>query len=204
MVQLAAAEEHRKKFSLTTIDSAGYKGQQIFLPGVHSDIGGGYRNNGTEEMGIFHTTSKQQAEKEKARLIASDWYREGEIEIIEIPPMDLYMPADYYIDVKRQDIKNSYSLIPLHIMASKGEETGIKLHPKFSQSEAVPSKLSNVKSRLEQYAQSVKSSIFKDWQHNEPWLKQLRHDYLHFSARLSLAHGPRIENFKRIRKEYRG
>ncbi|MFL0799239.1 MAG: DUF2235 domain-containing protein [Agarilytica sp.] len=42
---LAAAEEHRLCFSLTDISSAKKKGtgEEYFLPGVHSDVGGGYR-----------------------------------------------------------------------------------------------------------------------------------------------------------------
>jgi hypothetical protein len=42
VVHLCAADEHRKNFSLTDITSAGGKGVEIFLPGVHSDLGGGY------------------------------------------------------------------------------------------------------------------------------------------------------------------
>lgn len=43
---LAAAEEHRACFSLTNIQSAlsSGTGEQYFLPGVHSDVGGGYRD----------------------------------------------------------------------------------------------------------------------------------------------------------------
>lgn len=43
---LAAAEEHRACFSLTNIQAAknAGKGEEYFLPGVHSDIGGGYRD----------------------------------------------------------------------------------------------------------------------------------------------------------------
>lgn len=204
VVQLAAAEEHRKKFSLTTISSAGYKGQQFFLPGVHSDIGGGYRDNGNEDMGIFYTTSKQQAEKEKSRLVASGWYHDAEIEIIEVPPMDIYMPSDYYIEVKRHGIKNSYSRIPLHVMADFAKKSGMLIKSKLVRIENVPSSLSTVQKKINQYIESTSKSKHEDWKHNEPWLKQLRHDYLHFSARLSLAHSPRIKNFKRIRGEYRG
>lgn len=43
---LASAEEHRACFSLTNIHSAKTAGigEEYFLPGVHSDIGGGYRD----------------------------------------------------------------------------------------------------------------------------------------------------------------
>ena len=41
-LHLAAAEEHRRDFPLHNIKSAGEKGEEYFLPGVHSDVGGSY------------------------------------------------------------------------------------------------------------------------------------------------------------------
>jgi len=52
-IHLIAAEEHRENFSLTDIASAGSKGRELFLPGVHSDIGGGYRDEASEAMVIY-------------------------------------------------------------------------------------------------------------------------------------------------------
>ena len=49
-MHLVAAEEHRKNVSLTDIASAGSKGRELFLPGVHSDIGGDYRDEASEAM----------------------------------------------------------------------------------------------------------------------------------------------------------
>jgi len=53
VVQLAAADEHREYFSLTDIHSARGNGREIFLPGVHSDIGGAYRDAGNEKQVIY-------------------------------------------------------------------------------------------------------------------------------------------------------
>lgn len=50
---LAAAEEYRKNFSLTNIKSAGGKGKEIFLPGAHSDIGGGYVDGASERKTLI-------------------------------------------------------------------------------------------------------------------------------------------------------
>ena len=44
----ASAEEHRMHLSLHNINSAKAKGEQYFLPGVHSDIGGGYLDAGSD------------------------------------------------------------------------------------------------------------------------------------------------------------
>ncbi len=41
-LHLAAAEEHRADFPLHMIKSAGSKGNEYYLPGVHSDVGGSY------------------------------------------------------------------------------------------------------------------------------------------------------------------
>ena len=50
VVHIAAGEEHRKNFRLTNIASAinAGVGIELFFPGVHSDIGGGYTDNYTE------------------------------------------------------------------------------------------------------------------------------------------------------------
>jgi hypothetical protein len=55
VVHLCAADEHRKNFALTNIRSAGSRGVEIFLPGCHADIGGGYRNGpGDEAIWLFY------------------------------------------------------------------------------------------------------------------------------------------------------
>ncbi|KFF19959.1 T6SS phospholipase effector Tle1-like catalytic domain-containing protein [Flavobacterium hydatis] len=47
-LQLSADDEYRENFDLTDITSAGLRGLELTLPGVHSDIGGSYPNNATE------------------------------------------------------------------------------------------------------------------------------------------------------------
>lgn len=50
---LVAADEHRVNFALTNISSAGGKGEEIYLPGVHSDIGGSYNPDVIETLEIY-------------------------------------------------------------------------------------------------------------------------------------------------------
>lgn len=87
VVQLAAAEEHRLNFRLTNISSA-KNGLQIFLPGAHSDVGGGYVHNSMEENihildfdNSSSLTSTQEAafDREIKWLIESGWYSRDEI-----------------------------------------------------------------------------------------------------------------------------
>lgn len=51
VIHLCAADEHRKNFRLTDINSAGSKGVEIYLPGVHTDVGGGYPD-GRDEVDL--------------------------------------------------------------------------------------------------------------------------------------------------------
>ncbi|RZK35076.1 MAG: hypothetical protein EOO57_09835, partial [Hymenobacter sp.] len=66
VVHLTAADEMRENFSLTTIDSSldVGKGIQLSMPGVHSDVGGGYAESAQEEIRRIRNTA------EKEQLIA--------------------------------------------------------------------------------------------------------------------------------------
>lgn len=93
--QLSAADEYRENFDLTNIDSAGLKGLELTLPGVHSDIGGSYIAGDTERSAVFKetyflgtrdehfkftpTTKKIDAFKEI--LVSEGWYKNHELNI---------------------------------------------------------------------------------------------------------------------------
>ena len=77
VVHLTADDEHRENFSLTTINSslAAHVGFELGLPGVHSDIGGGYVEAG---QGALNLEVKRIGDpEEKRRLIAEGWYTDG-------------------------------------------------------------------------------------------------------------------------------
>jgi len=48
--QICAADEFRENFALTNIKSVGTNGLEIFLPGCHTDIGGGYLSGRGETL----------------------------------------------------------------------------------------------------------------------------------------------------------
>jgi len=93
--QLSAVDEYRENFDLTNIDSAGLKGLELTLPGVHSDIGGSYMAGDTEHSAVFKetyflgtrdehykftpTTKKIDAFKEL--LVSEGWYKNHELNI---------------------------------------------------------------------------------------------------------------------------
>jgi hypothetical protein len=201
VVQLAAAEEHRKNYRLTDIDSAGAKGREIFLPGVHSDIGGSYNTLEDEsELQLYTTISASTAEpvdirREKQWLLSQGWYHEEELlhdrqsssrpgphhEVSEIVFHTLKGRPG-----KPRKVRNHYARIPLHMMARFAGELGLSFTGDLNSKHAVPATLASVKSRLDAYAQGIgesRKSSPSDWFHKtEPMLCSLRHDYLHFSA----------------------
>ena len=96
IIHLTAQDEMRHNFSLTTIDSSlrvgGNKAFQVSMPGVHSDIGGGYveRDPDNKEMDPTKTYPKEPGRpairrlnretrrmvngEEKQKLVAAGWY----------------------------------------------------------------------------------------------------------------------------------
>ncbi len=204
VIHLVAADEHRENFALTNIKSAGSKGREIYLPGVHSDIGGGYRDEASEAMVIYKTLRAENAAAERHQLIAAGWYRPDEITLQHIPPK--IGLASVHLRVTRSGIRHHYSRIPLHIMARFARESGIDVTNKLDRDEDIPDALSAIQERIEAYMASIgTASTETDWQQNDGMLRQLRHDYCHFSANYSPGMKPRFnDNGQRKRMHYAG
>ena len=207
-IHLTAADEHRKYFSLTNIKSAGGKGKEFFLPGVHSDIGGGYRDNATEKLKIFKTSRLSSAENEKKRLIELGWYQDKELDILKRwvkAPGGKRNKLKVALVTNRENILNHYSKIPLHIMVDYAKKNKIRFKRKLGNVEKIPTELDNVKQEIDQYISSGGKSKATDWHSNDrSWLLKLRHDYFHFSARYKIGHDPRFSSGRRYRKVYNG
>jgi hypothetical protein len=116
VLQLRAKDEYRANFKLTDIQSSimAGTGYELILPGAHSDIGGGYRNNIEESVVSL-------SGKLVDRLIEEGWYDEKSKEEIPVHYGSVaeggipYTPA--YSQVSRR-ISNEYQYIPLNIMAN--------------------------------------------------------------------------------------
>ena len=211
VLHLTAADEHRFHFSLTNIRSAGGRGQEFFLPGAHSDVGGGYRDASPERHVLRDTRraygvelqgrceTLEAAEADRQRLIEAGWYHPHEIHAAPIEN-----GAGARVWATRASLANGYSKIPLNIMARVAKEEGLTLKDSFQKDQAVPPELHDVQDHIERYIATTTHSRPEDWQHNAPWLKKLRHDYLHFSARMQVGHDPRIVNGQRQRMTYDG
>ncbi len=203
VIQLAAADEHREYFSLTDIHSARGSSREIFLPGVHSDIGGGYRDNTDEKQVIYkdYGYSLNNAKKEMQAQIDAGRYRKDEIFLEHTLGYEGDESDDSsIIRVDKKNISNKYSRIPLQLMAEYARKSKVKLNPLLERNEAIPSELSHVKQKIDAYITNTEKSKAEHWHHNdEAWLRELRHDYFHFSARYSTGHTPRYNRGKRAR-----
>lgn len=225
-VQIAAADEHRKFFSLTDIQSTGKKGRQFFLPGVHSDIGGGYRDDSPEKEVIFRG-SRNFAKEDMTRLMSEGWYKnkpssstntsyddKDEIDIKvyrEMHEKNPVMIAETH--VRRESISNYYSRIALHLMSEYSRKHKIKIKHQLERDEDIPSEdkvLSDAVNKIKSYvkkhdALGAFTSTPDDWINlDENWLHDLRNKYFHFSARYEWGHYPRFYKGKRRRLIYAG
>jgi hypothetical protein len=192
VVQLAAADEHRENFRLTNINSAPNR-LQIFLPGSHSDVGGGYRENYNESFTIFYyklptnnidkfsldSDDRDALDRERKWLTESGWYFDQEI-------TDVYQTFSDFcsLKVERSNIKNSYSNITLKLMADFAGGGGVRFMPP-SDKNSIPPELRDAENLIRKYISVMGSNKSQpdDWMKcYEPLIKFLRYNYLHFSS----------------------
>lgn len=191
-LHLTAADEHRRNFSLTDITSALSvgRGKEFSLPGVHADLGGSY-NNGEEEKRQFDYN-------ESENVINQGWYNTGELKTVRY---DRYGRPTVVEGTRT--LPNTYSHIPLSVMADFTEKKGlpIKTGP-LKSSYAIPSSLNAVKNRIHDYVFKDGKPLNFESKADRALLKPLRRNYLHFSAQYgSLTSGARRKFWSR--KRYR-
>jgi hypothetical protein len=197
VVQLAAADEHRENFRLTNINSAKEKGKQIFLPGVHSDIGGGYRDKSEEkdyqildiDTAWSDDETKKLFENERDWLITSGWYTAAEIET-----------PNFWNELKvnRTGIRNTYNRIPLQIMADYAAKTGLSFED-LSIDFSIPDELVQIKLLIDEHIATGLSTYKYWWDMNSTEIKNLRHNFLHFSSSYEGTNQPQFKNNERER-----
>lgn len=185
---LAAGNEYRKNFSLTNVDSAGGKGEEFFLPGAHSDIGGGYVDNDKEDK----TLDEGLATADVADfLVNGGWFTSRELAYTEIERVKSE-GQEYYVGrkawLRRNGISNRYSYIPLHMMADFATKRGLQIDGEFAGSFKLPSELEATQSQLKTYVQSSGSAL-DDWAGNDETARALRHRFLHvsFSGKIGMS-----------------
>jgi len=199
-VHLTAEDEYRENFPLTNIASAGANSIELTLPGCHSDIGGGYKNNETEVVSI--TEHALMIEGEKKYLLEQGWFKSVQLE--ELPSL-----LPYYLKGTRK-LNNEYSFVILHLMAEFGKRK-YKIPWRYkilNKDYLIPKKLDNVKIRIYAYAfenkhklkyytkSEIEAHRKKVWENNQEidafntlvgehlMLADLRNNYLHHSANM--------------------
>jgi hypothetical protein len=127
-VHMVAADEHRANFDLTDISCiTGKKGGgktdrgiELYLPGVHCDVGGSYVEGRSEVNGrimVSPLLSGIDLEKEKERLISEGWFKPKELTIHwDNPQRTIINGVARVLSSNREAISNQYSYIPLHLM----------------------------------------------------------------------------------------
>jgi hypothetical protein len=196
-------------FRLTDIASAGGKATEIFLPGAHSDVGGGYAEIENETDYLLHEVNPQllqvapdlvreELEREKRWFIEQGWYKDkGELEIMV-----------YRLVGNRLGIPNTYANIPLYIMMNFAREYGVPIDQSYvrDQNPLPAAKCAQQAHReIEAYVakhRGGRSSSANDWLRLPPpaWLHDLRHDFLHFSASHNYVNTPQWSKDGKFRK----
>jgi hypothetical protein len=224
VVHLCAADEHRKNFSLTNIDGAG---DEYFLPGVHSDIGGGYSEKDVieEELQIIDkdtlyltTGDKQKILQDIKYLIEKGWFYKNEIlgestfekEEITITDTDILDAINFtnevYVTRKGagKGISNKYSRISLHLMKTEAVSAGLKFIPQIDKDREteISNDLIDIQNFIYSHLGNCKSKP-NYWENdNSEILKKIRHNYCHFSAfygEKAGANNPKFVDGKRTR-----
>ena len=138
-LQLASRDEYRENFSLTNINSCGLNGLQLTLPGVHSDVGGGYVDGAQEEVFLYkknyydtaYSLEKTIVKNFQQILIDEGWFTANELTIVNAKAFNSYYisPGTFYLKGKRK-LSNQYANIPLKIMIDFSKERGVEYSEK--------------------------------------------------------------------------
>jgi uncharacterized protein (DUF2235 family) len=145
---LASEDEYRDNFDLTNIKSAGIRGFELMLPGVHSDIGGSYLNDVVElsvldniEVGGDYKEQTQTPEERaktkkdaeydsfKKIVIEEGWYNDKQLTKEFFYEKDFDKFASWYSNayqynyglVGRRKLFNTYDKIPLKLMINESK-----------------------------------------------------------------------------------
>ncbi|MEM6276578.1 MAG: DUF2235 domain-containing protein [Pseudomonadota bacterium] len=189
--QLAAGDEHRVNFRLTDIQSAA-AGKQIYLPGVHSDIGGGYNSTENEtnhqvidfdDRGLINRRRDLASlARERQWLIDRGWYTDAELS-----------QENFFweIHANRRGILNTYANLALNMMADEARGRGVPFRRSLATRHAIPrdSNVQAVRGLID--ASIAAGNVEKGSAYQDYWLQMsssralnaVRHRYFHMSSR---------------------
>jgi len=211
--QLSSADEYRENFDLTNIYSCGHRGLELMLPGVHSDIGGSYREGDKERSVIFKesfflgtrdknfkfTPSTPKCDAFKKIVINEGWYDDDQ----------LTMEYDYdkneaYL-VGTRILENTYDKVALNKMITVSKQFGVLYDEIIEKQKTNISDpfISEIFEQITSYSKAVmkhRNAAIKEQKPVAQYLKEseqisyldyinpndlknLRHKYLHWSVK---------------------
>lgn len=189
---LAAAEEYRDNFSLTNIASAGGRGTEVYLPGAHSDVGGGYRDGAPEVRNPLMSGSYARPVAEF--MLARGWFRGGmdgpELVFTAGRGPTLIPPRRATLDrvtTRRGPLPTRYTFIPRRLMARWLRDRGIPIAPRLFRvytTDGIP-----WGPQIEQRALTAQDRTPDYWERPSTGLAVLRNGFLHVSFRAESAAG---------------
>ncbi|MDN3675008.1 DUF2235 domain-containing protein [Flavobacterium branchiarum] len=198
VVHITAADEYREHFSLTNIKSsinAGI-GYELCLPGVHSNIGGGYAEIEMETRKLHLENGFKNI---KEILIKEGWYQRE-----QIVTMTGGGKGDSYIEhIATRNLPLSYQYIPLAILIAIAEKYTLKFEKESMENGliyGVPEDLTEAKKALTDYAITNDGAHSKAVTLVNAKLHPIRNKYLHRSACDSTGKGGRYKDGKPYRK----
>lgn len=206
VVQLVAADEYRKNFSLTNISSACKAGTGIeyYMPGAHSDVGGSYHESGDENFQLC--SGRPDVVKRDARqLIDEGWYvlTDNQRELIYREVRDPSGFVRATTKANRSGITNAFCQIPLKLMAKYARDNKVPVKSKL---ETDANQTINRYPELADLDQNIYSYMGKsmaEYNRTAPLLKVVRNRHLHMSSTSSIEMGPRYEGKKDKRRRER-
>ncbi|WP_256254617.1 T6SS phospholipase effector Tle1-like catalytic domain-containing protein, partial [Pseudomonas agarici] len=202
VVQLVANDEHRHNFSLTRTDT------DLFVPGCHSDVGGGYLPLATENLLLSKPDSSFSPPQEpnehseayrrtQQRLERSQdhWQHYIPHEGLSIVTWDTGTehqrrdtPAQkrvYAAIAGERQVRGELSLVYLRIMRALGVRAGVAFDPvPDTPALALPTELQPIAAKLQAYALHEPFTLL-----NAEDLALLRRHYIHLSAHWNAAKG---------------
>ncbi|WP_427873658.1 phospholipase effector Tle1 domain-containing protein [Flavobacterium sp. MMS24-S5] len=193
---LTAFDEYRYNFSLTNIKSsidAGI-GYELSIPGVHSDIGGGYAEI-EKEIRKLHL--EKGFDNIKETLIKEGWYNREQIATTTTSNEGLSYTTHMGIRI----LPLSYQFIPLAIMVSLSQNYKLKFDQKEIEIKYnVPDDLADIKQLLLNYAIANDGAHSKIVTLKGEKLHFIRNKYLHRSTQDELGLEGRYKDGKPYRK----
>ncbi|WDF65473.1 phospholipase effector Tle1 domain-containing protein [Flavobacterium sp. KACC 22763] len=204
VIHITASDEYRENFSLTNIKSsidAGI-GYELSIPGVHSDIGGGYAEI-EKEIRKLHL--EKGFDNIKETLIKEGWYEKEQI----VTTTTSKKGVSFTTHMATRRIPLSYQFIPLSIMVKLAENYKMMFDNSLMQkgkkeTYKVPEDLEEAKNLLLNYAITNDGAHSKTVTFKNEKLHFIRNKYLHRSTCDSYGKGGRYEDGKPYRKKIDG